>query len=204
MSLTNEDLKRLRELEEIEKRQLFGAPRKLADHQDNEAMASAERLLKVEAFRWTGGPDQAEDPPWIVAMIKGGSAYFLDANTSVVKLGICDAYGRQLVVHQGQWVVRLPHGRFMSLTAEEYVRLVTEVAPPRHLTQEEYHALINEAAAPPTPPQNIGWQRIQALELSIRASGEDGGFGATANIVKRAHAFADFIANGQKVDDPPT
>ncbi len=30
----------------------------------------------IEAFRWTGGPDQTEDPLWITAAIKDGTVWF--------------------------------------------------------------------------------------------------------------------------------
>lgn len=30
----------------------------------------------IEAFRWTGGPDQDEDPEWIVEAIKEGKVTF--------------------------------------------------------------------------------------------------------------------------------
>ncbi|MEK5415869.1 hypothetical protein NYE58_13920 [Paenibacillus sp. FSL L8-0708] len=30
----------------------------------------------IEAFKWTGGPDQAEDPQWIIERIKMGQVSF--------------------------------------------------------------------------------------------------------------------------------
>lgn len=35
-----------------------------------------ERAKTVEAFKWTGGPDQTEDPEWIVEAIKAGKVWF--------------------------------------------------------------------------------------------------------------------------------
>ena len=32
--------------------------------------------LIIQAFKWTGGPDQTEDPVWIVDAIKDGRANF--------------------------------------------------------------------------------------------------------------------------------
>ena len=40
----------------------------------------------IEAFRWTGVPDQTEDPQWIVDAIKSGSVRFQDAGTANVAL----------------------------------------------------------------------------------------------------------------------
>ena len=31
----------------------------------------------IEAFRWTGGPDQVEDPEWIVEAIVRGDVHFV-------------------------------------------------------------------------------------------------------------------------------
>ncbi|MCM3704047.1 hypothetical protein, partial [Paenibacillus macerans] len=30
----------------------------------------------IDAFKWTGGPDQTEDPEWIVEAIRGGVVWF--------------------------------------------------------------------------------------------------------------------------------
>lgn len=32
----------------------------------------------IDAFQWTGGPDQTEDPDWIIAAIKAGKVRFGD------------------------------------------------------------------------------------------------------------------------------
>lgn len=30
----------------------------------------------IEAFKWTGGPDQEDDPQWMIDAIKDGTVYF--------------------------------------------------------------------------------------------------------------------------------
>lgn len=32
--------------------------------------------IEIEAFKWTGGPDQTEDPEWIIEKIKDESVWF--------------------------------------------------------------------------------------------------------------------------------
>ena len=32
--------------------------------------------LVIEAFKWTGGPDQTEDPEWAVEAVKSGVIFF--------------------------------------------------------------------------------------------------------------------------------
>lgn len=39
--------------------------------------------VEVEAFKWTGGPDQEEDPEWIVEAIKNGDAFFEDGEFKI-------------------------------------------------------------------------------------------------------------------------
>ena len=40
----------------------------------------------IEAFIWTGGADQKEDPEWICAAIKRGAVRFTDRGTANVAL----------------------------------------------------------------------------------------------------------------------
>lgn len=42
----------------------------------------------IEAFEWTGGPDQTEDPAWIVDAIKLGTVFFVNSGTAGVKMKI--------------------------------------------------------------------------------------------------------------------
>lgn len=44
------------------------------------------RPVVVEAFKWTGGPDQAEDPEWIIKRIKMGLVNFADGRMYIKTL----------------------------------------------------------------------------------------------------------------------
>ena len=39
-------------------------------------MKYRKKPLVIEAFKWTGGPDQTEDPSWMVDAIRRGEAHF--------------------------------------------------------------------------------------------------------------------------------
>jgi len=39
-------------------------------------MKYRKKPVVIEAFKWTGGPDQEEDPVWIVEAIKKGEVSF--------------------------------------------------------------------------------------------------------------------------------
>lgn len=46
----------------------------------------------IDAFKWTGGPDQTEDPEWIVSRIKMGQVSFSDGRMFIKTLeGIMEA-----------------------------------------------------------------------------------------------------------------
>jgi len=37
----------------------------------------------IEAFQWTGGPDQIEDPPWIVDALRSGVVHMHSHETGI-------------------------------------------------------------------------------------------------------------------------
>ena len=59
----------------------------------------------IEAFKWTGHEDQAEDPVWIVEAIKDGRVRFKNACTSYVSLLISTLEGT-MEAKQGDWIIR--------------------------------------------------------------------------------------------------
>ena len=48
-------------------------------------MKYRKKPVVVEAFKWTGGPDQESDPEWIVEAIRGGVVHFENIGTPDVK-----------------------------------------------------------------------------------------------------------------------
>lgn len=40
-------------------------------------MKYRKKPVVVDAFRWTGGPDQTEDPEWIIEQIRAGNVAFV-------------------------------------------------------------------------------------------------------------------------------
>lgn len=63
--------------------------------------------IEVEAFRWTGGPDQEEDPEWIVSAIK-------DKTVIILYNGPPDwGFSMQIktlegtmIAHPGDWIIQ--------------------------------------------------------------------------------------------------
>lgn len=59
----------------------------------------------IDAFQWTGGPDQKDDPEWIIKAIMDGDAWFENVGTPEVKLMIRTLEG----VHEasvGDYIIR--------------------------------------------------------------------------------------------------
>ena len=59
----------------------------------------------IEAFKWTGGPDQTEDPEWIIDAIKAGTVRFDADRTADVTLLIDTLEGTHRA-NQGDYVIQ--------------------------------------------------------------------------------------------------
>jgi len=59
----------------------------------------------VEAFRWTGGPDQTEDPEWIIEAIKDGKVSFDRAVAEGLTMKIDTLEGVMTAV-PGDYIIR--------------------------------------------------------------------------------------------------
>lgn len=57
----------------------------------------------IEAFRWTGGPDQDEDPVWIVDAIKAGRVYYQGGEVPYMTIETLEGKMR---VNVGDWIIR--------------------------------------------------------------------------------------------------
>lgn len=64
----------------------------------------------LDAFKWTGGPDQTEDPIWLVTAIASGKASFANLDTSRVSLVIFAAEGA-IQALPGDYIARDSEGR---------------------------------------------------------------------------------------------
>ena len=68
-------------------------------------MKYRKKPVVIEAFQWTGGPEQEDDPEWIIEAIKSKVAWFENAGTPDVKFMIQTLEG----VHEasvGDYIIR--------------------------------------------------------------------------------------------------
>ena len=63
------------------------------------------RPVVVEAFRWTGGPDQTEDPVWIVDAIKAQKAIVVPGEDPEFHLWDADMK-RWVIALPGWWIIK--------------------------------------------------------------------------------------------------
>jgi hypothetical protein len=61
--------------------------------------------IVIEAFKWTGGPDQTEDPEWIVEALKKGDVYIINSGTKKVKLMIKTLEGL-MMTRPGDYIIK--------------------------------------------------------------------------------------------------
>lgn len=59
----------------------------------------------IEAFEWTGGPDQSEDPEWAVEAIRLGKVWFNNAGTPECTMEIATLEGNH-VAEVGDFIIK--------------------------------------------------------------------------------------------------
>ena len=68
-------------------------------------MKYRKKPVVIEAFCWTGGPDQTEDPEWADAAVKAGKIWFSNPGTKDVCLEIATLEGT-MCARQGDYIIR--------------------------------------------------------------------------------------------------
>jgi len=58
------------------------------------------RPVVIEAFQWTGGPDQTEDPEWIVEALDSGAATIIFPNLYIRTLE------GEMTADVGDWIIK--------------------------------------------------------------------------------------------------
>ena len=68
-------------------------------------MKYRKKPVVIEAFKWTGGPDQTDDPVWAVDAIKSGAIRFENSGTPQVSLLIDTLEGTHRA-NQGDYIIQ--------------------------------------------------------------------------------------------------
>ena len=68
-------------------------------------MKYRKKPVVIDAFKWTGGPDQSEDPIWAIEAIKSGNIRFNKSGTPDVTLSIDTLEGTH-IARQGDYIIR--------------------------------------------------------------------------------------------------
>ena len=84
-------------------------------------MKYRKKPVVIEAFRWTGGPDQTEDPIWIIEKIKEGDVTFGKTNMKIKTLeGIMTATS-------GDWIIKGINGEIYPCKPDIFEMTYEEV-----------------------------------------------------------------------------
>ena len=59
----------------------------------------------IEAFRWTGGHEQIEEPNWIIEAIKNGTVWFNHVGTEYVNMVIKTLEGDH-IASRGNYIIK--------------------------------------------------------------------------------------------------
>ena len=63
--------------------------------------------ITIEAFRWTGGPDQTEDPLWAVEAIKAGTIWFgYDPGKENAPCLVIATLEGSHIANPGDWIIK--------------------------------------------------------------------------------------------------
>lgn len=78
----------------------------------------------IEAFRWTGGPDQIEDPVWICDAIRDGAVYF--TTDGQIKMHIKTLEGT-MTADVGDWIIKGVKGELYPCKPDIFAATYEEV-----------------------------------------------------------------------------
>lgn len=68
-------------------------------------MKYRKKPVVIEAFKWIGGPEQTEDPEWIVEAFENGIVRFENDGTPKVAM-LIDTLEGLLRVTRGDWIIK--------------------------------------------------------------------------------------------------
>lgn len=80
-------------------------------------MKYRKKPVVIEAFRWTGGPDQTEDPQWMIDALRNGTAYFDQPGTPNCALMIHTLEGNHRA-DQGDYIIKGIKGELYPCKAD--------------------------------------------------------------------------------------
>jgi hypothetical protein len=83
------------------------------------------RSFQVDAFQWTGGPDQLEDPVWICEAIREGNVTFVRAGPEQVWMYLHSLTSIR-IAKPGDWIVRDADGRLSAYRPDVFAGLYEE------------------------------------------------------------------------------
>lgn len=82
--------------------------------------------IVIEAFQWTGGPDQAEDPVWACDAVRSGKIFFENSGTPDVVLKIRTLEGI-MTASQGDFIIQGVQGEIYPCKSDIFEKTYEKV-----------------------------------------------------------------------------
>lgn len=73
------------------------------------------KTFNVDAFKWTGGPDQSEDPIWLADAMEKGLCIFKPDGTGGMIVG---PDGMPIPFQSGHYIIKSSEGDIYALSSE--------------------------------------------------------------------------------------
>ena len=96
-------------------------------------MKYRKKPIVIDAFLWTGGPDQTEDPEWIIDAIKAKAVTFEDATIAgpgmwetVMRI---DTLEGRMTARSGDYIIRGVKGEIYPCKPDIFDATYEKVAP---------------------------------------------------------------------------
>lgn len=109
------------------------------------------RPVILDAFKWTGAPDQTEDPIWMVTAIASGKVFIANRGTNRVSMIIFAAEG-PLQALPGDYIARDSEGRIHIFPPAIFEKQFEELAKPSKDYIAELENRLFELGAMNSPP----------------------------------------------------
>lgn len=109
------------------------------------------KLVILDAFKWTGRPEQTEDPEWMITAITSGKVFIANRGTSRVSMIIFAAEG-SLQALPGDYIARDSEGRVHIFPPAIFEKQFEELTKPNKDYIAELENRLFELGAMNSPP----------------------------------------------------
>lgn len=139
-------------------------------------MKYRKKPVVIDAFKWTGGPDQAEDPEWAIEAIANGAITFPGGGTKDCVMRIHTLEG-DMTAQQGDYIIRGVNGEIYPCKPDIFEKTYESADRGSAFTLNEHARLAQRTANP-----SLTW----AQKIRNGVYGLNGEAGECIDLIKKA------------------